>query len=155
MAFAVDSSPAAGLTGEAHATQLNPLGAVRLFSDGNHYIYLKGVASTAANDWVVFDETYQTTRMVATSAGPAALASAATIASTFGWYLYVGSGTAYVLSAAVSAATLFANAQAGAAATAVVHNKAILNARTTAVAASNAAAVQINRPWVGDETRSA
>src|SRR5688572_1772969 len=105
MAYAVDSSPAAGLTGEVHSTQLNPLGAVRLFSDGNHYIYLRGVASTGADDWVVFDETYQTTRTVAASAGPAAVAKAACVASTYGWYLYVGSGTAYVLSAAVSAAT--------------------------------------------------
>lgn len=155
MAFSTDASPAAGLTGEVHATQLNPLGAVRQFSDGNHYIYLRGVASTGANDWVVFDDTYQTTRMVATSAGPAAIASAAIIASTYGWYLYVGSGTAYVLSAAVSAATLYANANAGSAATAIVKNKAICNAVTKTAAASNASTVQINRPWVGDNTDSA
>jgi hypothetical protein len=156
MAFSIDPSPTAGgVHNEVHATQQNQLGVVRQFSDGNSYIYLKGVASTAANDWVVFDETYQTTRTVAASSGPAAIAQAATIASTFGWYLYVGSGTAYVLSAAVSAATLYVNAQAGAAATAVVGNKAILNATNATAAASTAATVRINRPWVGDNTISA
>jgi hypothetical protein len=155
MAFPVDPSPSSGVHNDVHTTQQNPLGAVRQFSDGNSYIYLKGVATTAANDWVVFDETYQTTRMVATSCGPAAIAQAATIASTFGWYLYVGSGTAYVLSAAVSAATLYANANAGSVATAVVANKAILNATTATAAASNAATVRLNRPWVGDNTISA
>jgi hypothetical protein len=155
MAFSVDANPAAGLTGEVHATKLNPLGVVRAFSDGNHYIYLRGCASTGANDWVVFDADYLTTRMVATSAGPAAIASGAIVADTYGWYLYVGSGTAYVLSAAVSAATLYANAAPGAVATAVVANKAILNATSRTAAASNAATVQINRPWVGDNTISA
>jgi hypothetical protein len=155
MAYSIDPSPTAGVTGEAHATQLNPLGVVRQFSDGNSYIYLKGVASTAADDWVVFDENYQTTRTVAASSGPAAIAKAAVIASTYGWYLYIGSGTAYVLSAAVSAATLYVNAQAGAVATAVVGNKGILNATTATAAASNNATVRINRPWVGDNTISA
>ena len=154
MAYPVDPNPSAGVHNDVHATQQNPLGAVRMFSDGNQYIYLKGVASTAANDWVVFDETYQTTRAVATSGGPAAIAQAATIASTFGWYLYIGSGTAYVLSAAVSAATLYANAQAGAASATVVSNKGYLNVMTATAAASNAATVRINRPWLGDNTIS-
>ena len=155
MAFSVDANPAAGLTGEVHATKLNPLGVVRMFSDGNQYIYLRGCASVAANDWVCFDADYLCTRMIATSSGPAAIATAATIADTYGWFLYIGSGTAYVLSAAVSAATLYANAGPGSAATAIVKNKAILNATTRTASASNAATVQINRPWVGDNTDSA
>lgn len=154
MAYPVGASPSAGATGEVHDTKLNALGAVREFSDGNSYIYLQGCASTAADDWVVFDDAYLTTRMVATSAGPAAIAKAAVVANKYGWYLYIGSGTAYVLSAAVSAATLYANANAGSVATAVVTNKGILNATTKTAAASNNATVQINRPWVGDNTIS-
>jgi hypothetical protein len=56
MAYCVDASPAVGEHNEVHSEQKNPLGAVRLFSDGNHYIYLKGASSIVANDWVTFRE---------------------------------------------------------------------------------------------------
>ncbi len=154
-AYCVDTRPSVGDPTSVHATKQNTLGAVREFSDGNFYIYLEGCASVAADDWVCFDAAYLCTRMVATSGGPAAIAKAAVVANTFGWFLYVGSGTAYVLSAAISNATLYANANAGSVATAVVLNKGIANAVTRSTSASNVATVQINRPWVGDNTTSA
>lgn len=154
MSYCVDPRPAAGGPTDVHATKQNELGAVREFNDG-WYIYLQGCALVAADDWVVFDTAYLCTRMVATSAGPAAIAKAAVVANTYGWFLYIGSGTAYVLSAAVSAATLYANANAGSASTTLVKNKAIGNCVTRTVSASNNATVQINRPWVGDSSDSA
>ncbi len=154
MSYCIDPRPADGVPTDVHTTKRNELGAVREFNDG-WYIYLQGCALVAADDWVCFDTAYLCTRMVATSGGPAAIAKAAVVASTYGWFLYVGSGTAYVLSAAISNATLYANANAGSVSTTVVLNKAILGAVTRTAAASNSATVQINRPWVGDNTTSA
>jgi len=68
------------------------------------FVYLKGVASTGAGDLVVYDQyAGTTTRAVAGSRGPAAIATAATVANTFGWYQVNGS-------TAVKAATVAANA---------------------------------------------
>jgi hypothetical protein len=54
------------------------------------FIYLRGVASTAVGDMVVFDESFQTTRAVAASRGPLAAALAAVGANQFGWYQIQG-----------------------------------------------------------------
>lgn len=58
------------------------------------FIYLKGVASTAAGDVVVYDETANTTtRAVHTTAarGQVAVAMSANVASQYGWYMISGS----------------------------------------------------------------
>lgn len=56
------------------------------------FIYLKGVASTAAYDVVVFDlKAGTTTRAVAGSRGPAAVAMSANVANQYGWYMIEGS----------------------------------------------------------------
>lgn len=58
------------------------------------FIYLPGVASTAAGDVVVFDQfAGTTTRTVAASRGPVAVAMAATVANTYGWYQICGAAT--------------------------------------------------------------
>lgn len=63
-------------------------------ANGNEYIYLLGVASTVANDFVTFNSaTFATTRLVGTAVGPVAVAMAATVASRYGWYLVYGNGT--------------------------------------------------------------
>jgi hypothetical protein len=62
------------------------LGSRDFDKDGNEYIYLQGVASTVAGDVVSFDEAHLTTRLVANAKGRVAVAMAATVASTFGWY---------------------------------------------------------------------
>jgi hypothetical protein len=76
-------------------TQRHPLGAVRKFYDATYgeieCIYLKGVASTAVGDAVVFDQKAgTTTRCVAASRGPVAIAMSANVALQFGWYAIRG-----------------------------------------------------------------
>jgi hypothetical protein len=75
----------------------NALGS-RCFDDaGSEFIYLQGVASTVACDWVVYGLTaatpFQTARAVHTTAntGPVAIALAAVLAANFGWYQIYGS----------------------------------------------------------------
>jgi hypothetical protein len=64
---------------------------------GNEYIFLAGVASTVAGDPVIFDSAFATTRMAGTGVGPVAIALAATVASTKGWYQIYGAGSAKVV----------------------------------------------------------
>ena len=76
-----------------HTAKRFRLGTIKTAANNNQYIYLKGVASGTQYDWVVYDEQFVTTRMVAASIGQVAIAQAAVDATTkFGWYLIWGSG---------------------------------------------------------------
>jgi hypothetical protein len=70
-------------------TQRNALGLCVQDDFGGEYIYLSGIGSTVAGDWVFYDELWATTRAVASSVGgPMAIALAAvTLATNFGWYV--------------------------------------------------------------------
>ncbi len=77
------------------ATQLHPLGTIVKATDPTYgegtFIYLKGVASTAVGDVVNFDQyNGTTTRAVAATRGPLAVAMSANVASQYGWYQLVG-----------------------------------------------------------------
>lgn len=78
--------PHAGEPGDVDSTQRNPLGTVIKGDDGSEFVYMLGVASTAAGDWVTYDENFATTRLVANAVGQVAVASAATVADKYGWY---------------------------------------------------------------------
>jgi hypothetical protein len=68
------------------------------YSDGsNEYIFLTGVASTVAGDPVIFDTDFATTRLAGSGVGEVAIALAATVASTSGWYQIYGDGSAKVV----------------------------------------------------------
>lgn len=81
-----------------HGTTLEvPLGTRRMDRAGNEYIYLTGVASTVAGDWVHFDDDFETTRLAATLVGKVAVALSACVASEYGWYQIYGVGSAKVV----------------------------------------------------------
>jgi|SRR3990167_1032559 len=62
-------------------------------ANGNVYILLGGVASTAIGSPVKFDESGSTTLLAADAVGPVAVAMAAvTSASNYGWYKVYGDG---------------------------------------------------------------
>lgn len=105
-------SASVGALTDVHSTQQNPLGQ-RRFEGVNEYIYLQGVASTAQYDLVTFDEAFATTRAVAAAVGPCAIAQAAIVASSYGWYLINGSGTLNCSAAVADNAKLFLTATAG------------------------------------------
>ena len=66
----------------------------RLFdTDGNEYIFLKGVASTVQYSWVTYNNEFDTTLLATAAIGPVAIAQAAIVANKYGWYLIWGSGT--------------------------------------------------------------
>lgn len=157
MAVCVDSSPAAGAHDEVHTTQLNPLGAVREFSDGNSYIYLKGVTSCADGSVVVFQPGVWTAVLVATTVkGSVAIAQAAVDASTkYGWFLYIGSDVITVRTACTSNTALFAGGVAGFVDVAGVKGDQILNMIIrNAAGAVGSAQVQVNRASIGHSNES-
>jgi hypothetical protein len=67
------------------------------------FIYLKGVASTIAGSVVTFDHLGATTLIVVNASGPVAVALAATVASTWGWYAVVGTVLADVVANSAAA----------------------------------------------------
>ncbi len=91
-------------------TQLHPLGQVVQAVDPvygvGEFIYLKGVASTAAGDLVAYDNTAKTTvRAVddaAKGGGSMAVAMSANVASQYGWYQIFGAAiVAYLTNASI------------------------------------------------------
>lgn len=99
MAYAVGPAIAArGEPGEVHTTQLNPVGMECDFSDGNRYIYLPGITSTAAGSWCLINASASngiaglvTALLTVTATGPVCIATAAVDANTkWGWYLVKG-----------------------------------------------------------------
>lgn len=156
MGYFVDPSPSVGHPGEVHTTQKNDLGAVRKYSDGSEYIYLSGVASLAANEWVTYvPGTWAAVRLVSGAKGPVAIASAAIVAGDYGWFLIVGSATAVCESSIVSNANCYAMATTGRVDDAIVKNDQIKGAKTTtAGAAGGTATVAISRPYIGSYDES-
>jgi hypothetical protein len=119
--------------------------------DGNEYIYLEGVASTAAGLSVTYDEEYATALLAANAVGPVAIAMAATVADTYGWYGVKGSFTAASANDVADNKTLYITATAGKVDDADVAGDAIMGMWSrAAVTGAVDLAVQIDYPKVHD-----
>lgn len=162
--YGVDPRPSAGIPGEVHTVQANQLGAVREFSNDGvvmSYIYLSGLTSTASGEWVAFDPgTFSTTRLATTSKGSVAVATAAIDAATkWGWYGYIGSFSAFNLSATLSNNAVFASGTAGAGTSAVTKNAQIKKAVTRGAPPTTTGGAgqlcSIDRPFIGSYDESA
>jgi len=57
-------------------------------------IYLQGIGSTVRGSVVTYNDNYLTTLVVADAVGSVAVALAATVANTYGWYQILGTGVA-------------------------------------------------------------
>lgn len=88
------------------------LGTRRKVND-KEFIYLTGVASTAAGSWVTYDELHITTLAVANGLGRVAIAMAATVAATFGWYQIYGKASGLCLASYADNAKVWLTATAG------------------------------------------
>ena len=121
---------------ETSTTQKFPLGKIiqavdkdtTLYGIGE-FIYLKGVASTAVGEPVIYDlDAGTSTRAVAGSRGNIAIAMSANVANQFGWYQISGTAVAKTGTVA-SGARPYATSTAGTLDDAVVSGDAIDNAR--------------------------
>jgi hypothetical protein len=141
-------------------TQLHPLGTKVSDRAGNEYVYLKGVASTAANDFVVYNPSdYTTTRLVVTSIGPVAVAMSACVASQFGWYQIYGLGTGANGNAVLGAtgpAAIYAHSVTGAVDDAMVSGDLIHGAYSVSSQSVTGAgfSVALNYPFIDQASGS-
>ena len=97
------------------------------------FIYLLGVASTAAGDWVgYFPATGATVRAVANGTYPLAVAMSANVASQYGWYQISGTAVALGLTSITHTSGFLAlTSTAGALDDASVIGDHVFNARKT------------------------
>ncbi len=108
-----------GAPGDVHSSLRNPLYSRAFDAAGNEFIYLLGVALTAIGSWVNFDvgvdgsTALLDTDVAATIVGRCAVATAATIASTYGWYQIYGAATWLALTGSTDAKNAFATGTAG------------------------------------------
>lgn len=143
----------AGDTSVVDSSLKQPLGTRGFDGDGNEYIYLQGIGSTAAGYWVSYDEAHLTILTVANAKGRIAIAMAATIASTYGWYQIYGKNAAAVGGTAITTdLPLFLSASAGMVDDADVAGDLINGAvsRSTTGTEASALTVEINYPFVND-----
>lgn len=133
-----------------HTTQKHDV-LTKIEIGGKEYIYLKGVANTAANLAVTYDEAGVTALLAANAVGPVAIAQAATVASTWGWYQVKGPTTVVSNDDVADNGNVYATATAGKVDDAVVAGDRVKNAwlRGARTGAGNVAA-QINYPFVDD-----
>lgn len=127
------------------------LGTRALDVDGNEYVYLQGIASTVAGDWVVYDEDYLTTRLVSGEVGPIAIAMAAITASSYGWYQIYGVNTIARTDTIAADSALYANGTAGRVDDLGVVGDLVIGAYSMTADTSNVATVFINYSSVSNE----
>lgn len=131
-----------------------PVGTRMKDTAGNEYIYLKGVASTVAGSWVTYDEAGLTTLLAANAIGPVAVAMAATVANTWGWYCIFGSVSAQLAANCADNARLGRETTDGFAGDGRATGDQIIGAisRGSTAGATALTAVQIWYPCVTDDT---
>lgn len=119
--------------------------------DGDEYIFLKGVASTAVGSWVTFDEAGVTALLAADAIGPVAIAQGAVDATTKGgWYLIFGTCSAKVATGFADNGNIYATATAGTADDAIVAGDRVKNAIGRSAISSGLATVQVWYPYMDD-----
>ena len=135
---------------EVHATQKFRLGTRKRSANNKEFIYLKGVASLVAEDFVVFDENFATTRAIADEVGPVAVAMAAVDATTeYGWFQIYGVATGDTATVAADKA-LYLTATAGRLDDTDVAGDSVHGVFSMAADSSNSCSVWLNYPFVTD-----
>lgn len=138
---------------QVHATKKQRLGTRKRDAAGNEYIYLTGVASTAAGSWVAFDELGITalldTDVAASLVSPVAVAQAATVASTYGWYMIFGTCSATVEASFADNSKIFAVATAGSADDSGTAGNQLVGAYGRSAISGGQATVQLVYPVCG------
>lgn len=154
------ADPVIGLQGlhQVSATQMHPLGTRVKGIDSvygpGEFIYLKGVENTAVGSLVTFyPDSYATALLAGNAIGAVAVALAATVADTYGWYQIYGKGACKVVAAVADNGLVYACATAGSgddAATAGDRVKGALFASATDGPATGYAEIELSYPLMDD-----
>lgn len=153
MAFKAGGMASVGALTDVDTTARNIVGARRFDDANNEYVYLKGVASTVLGSWVAFDELYLTTLLAANGLGRVAIAMAATVASTWGWYGIYGAFSGLCLVSYADNAKVWATSTAGSVDDADVAVDLITGAvgRSARNATTGLALFELNYPFAHNE----
>lgn len=132
-------------------TQLFELGSRAVDANGNEYIYLKGVASTAAGSWVTYNPSTGVTALLAADAmGPVAIAQSACVANNYGWYIVKGTYATSASDTVSGAGVLYIDGTAGRVDDAGVAGDFVFGAYSTAADTTNVLPVSIQYPFVSN-----
>lgn len=131
------------------------LGTIKKDIAGNEYIYLAGVASNASGEWLVWDESFATTRLTADEVGPVGVSMGAFDATTeYGWAQIYGKNTVAKTDTVAADKALYIDGTAGRADDAIVAGDLIDGAASMTADTSNVATVWLNYPFVDDSTET-
>lgn len=133
-----------------------PLGTIVTAVDPDYgsgeFIYLAGVASTVVGSWVTYNaDNFSTTLIVPNAIGPVAIATAATVASTSGWYQIQGKANASSADVADNA-DVYIDTAAGFCDDVAVTGDRVWGAKWASDddTATGRADVEVSRPFVND-----
>lgn len=143
---------------EVSSTAKHELGLIVKAKDPTYgageFIYLKGVASTAVGSWVTYNADDNTTALLAANAiGPVAVAMAATVVDTYGWYQISGKAVGKAAAGFVDNANVYATATAGTVDDAVVAGDRVKLAKGASAVdtpSTGLAEFEIQRPFMDD-----
>lgn len=146
------SVPVTGIPGEIHTVQKNEVGTIATTHLGQTYVYLSGVASTLVDDWVTYTALFAAVRLIADAVGPVAIATAAIVASNWGWYLIKGSYATANSDTVAAAGSLWIDGTTGRVDDASVAGDNVYGAASTGADATNKLPVLISFPFVTNGT---
>ncbi len=140
---------------ETRSTKAHPLGTIANAYDpdrgGGEFVYLKGVANTAATDWVTYSaDDGSTTRLVPNAIGPVAVAMSANVADQFGWYQINGKAQGNCANNFAENGNVYATSTAGRVDDAVVSGDRVKGAKGASAESGNVADFEIDRPFMDD-----
>lgn len=148
------------LIGSVDTAAAVPVGTIVTATDPTYgageFIYLAGVASTAAGSWVTYNLDDGSTALLAANAiGPVAVAMGATVASTWGWYQISGKAVGKALASYADNGLVYATATAGSIDDAVVAGDRVKLAKGASAVdtpSTGLAEFEISRPFMDDAT---
>lgn len=146
--------------GTVSTTEAVPVGTIVQAQHNDYgqgeFVFLAGVASTTANSWVTYNMDDGSTALLAANAiGPVAIATAATVASTWGWYQIGGKAVGKVLTGFADNGNVYATATAGSVDDAVVAGDRVKRAKGASAVDTPSAGLaefEIDRPFMDDAT---
>ncbi len=119
--------------------------------NGNEYVYLLGIASTVAGNWVTFNEDYETALLTAGAVGSVAIAMAAITADEYGWYQIFGINTIAKTDTISANKALYIDDTDGRVDDLGISGDLVLNAYSKTASTDNVATVSINYPSVSND----
>lgn len=118
-------------------------------TEGNEYVYVRGVANAASGDVVTILGTYAVVRILPEQNGPVGVLAAAIGADQYGWALRKGVATVRAATGAAAGANVFAvTAVAGQVDDGSVVGGHVLNAMFTSAEANDMATVLVAYPFI-------